>query len=351
MFFGTVILFLLVLGLKSIPSIEMPLLVWVGGILPVPGYFYYYFFLFVFLLIVIYLLRKKFMPEFAQFLIDQSKTVGGVIWTRGLKPMARVTGETIRTSLTRSERIQRLAQREALLERRGLAREIFEARPVRRVIGRTIGPAAIEAIRREIDATEKKVAGQSATSQLAAFRAARSDAERLGILQAIIKDKNIDAALDVTTPGHLTEAEIIQLFNTARRYDREGVIRSALPDLARQTLPPNVPPVEQTPPGISYSQFQAQYIFDRIRPADYENMSRRVLTDNEFLEAMLRRGTGEHINRFIGKFGIEGAQAIERRLQDLATAQGVTVTQWLQNNNPRLYRYFTRGAGQGLIHI
>jgi len=111
MFFGMVILFLLALGLKAIPLIERPWFVWVGGILPVPGYVYYYFFLFVYLLVVVYLLRKKFMPEFAEFLIEQSKAVGGMIWTRGLRPMAGIAARGAAEIAARQKEMEEAAER------------------------------------------------------------------------------------------------------------------------------------------------------------------------------------------------------------------------------------------------
>jgi hypothetical protein len=225
-----------------------------------------------------------------------------------------------------------------------------------------MGPELIQRQRALIDQKEKDFAGKTIDFQLAAFSQAGTDAERLSVINAITKDRNIDDALDPSRTGHITNAQINELYGTAQRYDKTGVLRSAFPELARANLPaaigttpPNVPP-----PGVSVDQYRAQYIFDRIKPADYENMSRRVIGDpsrgvagdNEFLEAIWRRGTGDHVNKLVGRFGIDGALALEQRIQALAAAQKVNPRVWLQSiGNQRLLNYFTAGAGQGLIQI
>ena len=111
MFVGMFVLFFLGLGLKTIPAIEIPLFIWVG-LLPVPGWFIYYFFLFVYLLVIVWLIQK-FMPAFASFLIDQSKALGGMIWTHGLKPMAGTTQKRLGKTVRDSERVRKWAERQA----------------------------------------------------------------------------------------------------------------------------------------------------------------------------------------------------------------------------------------------
>jgi len=89
MFLGIIVLFLLALGLKTIPSVDFPPLTWVG-ILPVPAWFFYYAFLAIYLLIVIWWMTTKAMPTFASFLITQATELGKIIWGKGIKPMGGI---------------------------------------------------------------------------------------------------------------------------------------------------------------------------------------------------------------------------------------------------------------------
>jgi len=158
MFFGVVILFLIALGLKTIPSIETPSFVWIGGLLPVPGWFFYYFFLFIYLLVIVYLLRKKFMPEFAEFLIEQSKAVGGMIWTRGLKPTSGVALKAAEDAAVRQKETEKKAKEE---KRMLTTREKFGgilAKPLRwayKTVGTTPEQVALSREVHEIASAEK----------------------------------------------------------------------------------------------------------------------------------------------------------------------------------------------------
>ncbi|MBT9169426.1 MAG: hypothetical protein DDT19_02785 [Syntrophomonadaceae bacterium] len=268
-----------------------------------------------------------------------------------------------RERIASSERAQQFAQRMAQARTPGTGVPGIRGSLMRivtgptwalgRAMGRAVGPGLIETERKSIDATQKKFAGQTVESQVAGLASAATDADRIGILNAIIGDKNLDDAMDVARFGNaaVTNVEVERLYSIAQnRYDKHSMLRAAFPEIARTHLPAGAPPTPP-PPGISQAQHEAQYVFDRIRPADYENMSRSVPGDNEFLEAMIRRGTDRHIHRFIDRFQMDGAIAFEQRLHALSAAVGIPPDQFLQNVNSRLHRYFTAGAGQGLIHI
>jgi hypothetical protein len=338
MFFGIVILLLLVLGLKSIPSIETPWFIWVGSILPVPGYVYYYFFLFVFLLIVIYLLRKKFMPEFAQFLIDQSKTVGGVIWTRGLKPMARVTGETIRTSLTRSERIQRLAQREALLERKGLVREIIEARPVRRAIGRAIGPAAIEARKREISKFEDE-AEKIKTPELleSKFLSAISDEERIGYLSAAIKKGGPFRGMVTKYVNEaIAAAALAKKIGAVKEAER--ITRALLTENWQN----NIKTLERI--GFENPESKLEELIKKAKGDEIKEFDKRLFTSPRAMELINKFWHGGQVE--VG--GREFGEDFLKPFQEMVNKKQKEDPEWYAINNPRLYRYLTSGAARSL---
>jgi len=51
------------------------------------------------------------MPEFAEFLIEQSKAVGGMIWTRGLRPMAGIAARGAAEIAARQKEMEEAAER------------------------------------------------------------------------------------------------------------------------------------------------------------------------------------------------------------------------------------------------
>ena len=100
--FGIVTLLFLVVGLRGADALLPPAatatisfsgstLVW-GNI---PGYFTYYFFLFVYLVSLLYF-SNKYTPQMADMLIRQAKSMGGMIYAKGLKPMGQAATKDAR---------------------------------------------------------------------------------------------------------------------------------------------------------------------------------------------------------------------------------------------------------------
>ena len=222
---------------------------------------------------------------------------------------------------------------------------------IRQKVGETFGPAQIEAEKTRLEAIEKEALGKRIEEQLTLFRKTKNPIEQLGRLRAIIRDRNIEAAMDTLRFGTsaIQQAEIEALYEVAERLGKVDVIRSTFPQMARRHLPPGT--VGQAPPGITQTQYETQHIFRQIRPDHYSSMARGVLQDKEFVESLIRVGSPVHLHAFIDRFYDEGADAFEERLKTLAQAAGMTPRQFLQSVNPRLYHYITRGGARGLIHI
>ena len=116
--FGVVTLLFLVVGLRGVNALLPPEaltgITFSGATLfwgRLPGYFTYYFFLFVYLVALLYF-SQKYSPQLASMLISQAKAMGGMIYTKGLKPM----GGTLKSSYQDLVRKQPEAEKE--LERR-----------------------------------------------------------------------------------------------------------------------------------------------------------------------------------------------------------------------------------------
>jgi len=258
-------------------------------------------------------------------------------------------GRRVREGIASREGVQRIAERMATYAPRGRFGQVAGAPiwAIGRAMGRAVGPSLIEKERKAIDETEKKAIGQRVEAQLADFRKATTNKERIGILSAMIKDKNIDDAMDPDREGigrnAITIDEIARLYPIAQAREKHQTIRSSFPNIAAANLPPGT----ILPAGVT----PLEYTLERVKAADYENVSRETLENEDFLNAVLQRGMGEHVSRLIAAHQRAAAVALEERLQELASGDRVTPRQYLQNRNPQLYRYFTRGAGRGLIGI
>ena len=223
-------------------------------------------------------------------------------------------------------------------------------------IGQALGPGLIESERKEIDAAEKQVAGQTVASQSAAYARARSDRERIGILNAMIKDKNIDDAMKTNVFGTTDiarKATITRLYQVAQnRHDKHSVLRSAFSDIAAANLPPGT--------VLSGGMTSLDYVFDRIKPADYDKVSRTTLNNNDFVDTVVQRGGGSHVKGLIDGHEQGAVQRLEERLKELAAASSGTtpslvtraqINTYLLNRNRKLHRYLTAGGGRGLLGI
>ena len=321
--------------------------------------FVYFFAMFVYMCIVIYILGKN-MPTLGKVLIDQGKGLMGNLWSMGVKPFASAAWRQTKKTAAESEDVQRIAERMATSrtpELRGWRRLatplVAPFHMATRGIGRAIGPGAVDEQRKQIDATEKNLIGQSVSAQVSAFRSATTDVGRIAALNAMSKDKNIDEAMSARFGNSAIQADEIQrMYVMAQnRYGKHSALRSAFPDIAANNLPAGT-----NTGGLS----NLQHVASRMRPSDYENVSRRTLDNDDFVDAVLVRGMGGQVSSLVGAHQQNAAARLETRLRILtgqstgtppANVTANEMRNYLQNVNPRLHRYFMRGGGQGLINI
>lgn len=166
--FGIILFLFLTIGLKAANFITPPPMG--GGLLmpPIfswiflPQYIIYYFFLFVYLVVALWLSRK-FMPTLASLLIEQGKALGGMLWARGIKPLAGATWRQALLSAAGQEAREKEAERRmeageklGLRERMGLTVGKGIATPARWVSRLTKVTPELAASR-EIEAREKEL--------------------------------------------------------------------------------------------------------------------------------------------------------------------------------------------------
>jgi len=231
----------------------------------------------------------------------------------------------------------------------------------RGVFGRLIGgriAAVTESERKEVDAVEKSVTGQSATSQLRAFRRLTiSDKERVGILNAMTKDGNLGDAMDGARFGRgaITRTDIERLYPTAQRYDKHSALRDAFPAIAVNNLPANAVPRPIGMTDAQYRGLQWEHVFRQIKPANYKQLSRDAIAagpdGDQFVDTLLHFGRGEHARGILDNLGQEGANRMRDRLNQLAISRGALTPAgtpdreaFLKAVNPALQKYLKKSV-------
>jgi hypothetical protein len=296
------------------------------------------------------------------------------LWAR-----ARRSGESIFETVMGRERMEkmraRLQERARIESTRPLTyggRPIEEISGLRGVLARVaVAPWAVrrkiyenilksyEVEKQQIDEIEKKYMALSADMQLAHFRRATSDAERLGILRAIIKSGNLRDVMDTRRYGTnaLTSDEVRGIYGLAEQLGRADVVRAAFPQIAvdyyqdlNQRVPGSVPIPAGIPqvPGAPNLPYYA-YLLQRLRPNDIATMAPDVLQNRELVQALLLMGTPEQFRAFYDRFGPQFIGAFETALDIEAQRRGWFTPQGqpdrnrvLSVTNPQIYEYARR---------
>lgn len=291
----------------------------------------------------------KMAPAGAQGLIKWGKTLG--LGAAGFVGGAALMRTKARLAISQpwQDRMNRLATSRTpgtgMPGMRGvLARMTNPFMSVARWTGRSMGQGLVDSQKQAVGASDKSAAGKSMTTQASLFRSASNDASRIGIIQAMANDQNLDGAI---AAGHVTPAEISRLFAPAAAYGTVGGLRNALPHIAAPYATPDAATIVRAgtlgPVGVPDHMLD---VFQRIRPSNYKSMSNQVLTSPDFLNTLIFAGTGSHLHEFIDRFGLAGRDEIETRLN--ALSGGTSTRTYLQTHNQPLVNYIDRGAGTGV---
>jgi len=206
-----------------------------------------------------------------------------------------------------------------------------------RKAGRAMAPGTSEANKKDIGEAESNAAKQEYEMQRSRYRSARTDTERIGILNSMVKAKHADKALTDLFQGNPNNSELSRLYNFSQHSNDNATLRAAFPEVARVNSPGQ----------------QMGDIFDKIKPADYGILSRDTVRNNDaFLDQLITRGTRNHARQLVDNHEADAITRIGDRLRVLAAnAPGgpQTVSQYLEHENPNLYNYFVYGAGRDLF--
>jgi hypothetical protein len=338
MFVGIFALFFLALGLKAIPLVPQPTTLWFGFIL-IPGWFFYYFFLFVYLLIVVFLLQKA-MPSLAAFLIDQTKAVGGMIWTRGIKPAA---GEAIKRAEQLVIKQSELAEREKAggkLTRgekafREFGRALVPMRWAYKAIGVTPEFVAAKRVEKEMEKFEKAYGKDIDTAAgvhlgipivtpemkaaLGLYLAKMKGAKGIEKLSLEEQRKAVEA-IAATTPKKLEDfvkhkPELIDDEKVGETIRRTMVSKGLEDPDAKKLIEIGVSEDE----AIRKAAFKKAV--DAMKVADIENLALSTLENKEFQEMVVRFKDSNFIRRIGEEKGTEYIEALRERAKELGAKE------------------------------
>ncbi len=272
--------------------------------------------------------------------------------------------------IARSERVQNIANRMATAETpysrstNRLGRAFSErVNPIWsgiRAAGKAAGPGMVDAQKINIEKAEKDVEKSSVNSTISKFRSATDGPSRVGYMNRLIKQNDLDEAVR----NGLDPNEIARTLIEARRYDAHRDIISAMPHLDQPRLNALVG-------AGTYGDLVTAYreeVIDRVKPARAGNLSESVYErtaagmhaatgtrsfDNpELLEAIVRGWDGRHYSKLYETHGPRAIAAIEDRVRQLAANAGAAnVDTWLQTANPRLLTYKNSSAGRQFFNI
>jgi hypothetical protein len=335
-FLGVILLFWLVLGLKL-----MEILLPTGGptIIPIVGWMQigkhiqYFLFLFVYLVIGIYL-GRKFTPTLVATIREFGGQVGGAIWGRVIKPGWKAFRHEIPKMLAESERVQKWAQRQALAERRW---GVFPGR-LRRAVGRALGPALIEARKRDISRAEDE-AEKIKTPELleSKFLSAISDEERIGYLSAAIKKGGpFREMITKYVNEAIAAAALAKKIGAVKEAER--ITRALLTENWQN----NIKTLEKI--GFENPESKLEELIKKAKGDEIKEFDKRLLTSPKAMELINKFWHGGQVE--VG--GREFGEDFLKPFQEMVNKKQKEDPEWYAINNPRLYRYLTSGAARSL---
>ncbi|UZE93377.1 MAG: hypothetical protein IB617_00915 [Candidatus Nealsonbacteria bacterium] len=380
-FLGIILFLFLVLGLRAADSLlpsegitSIPLLAW-GNL---PAYFPYYFFLFVYLTTTLWL-SKKYMPELAGAMIEQGKAWGGMVWSRGLKPLGRAAqpaaekvgeavgkrvggrlagwGEKQRiTGVEKSKKLEEKKGAKAWFSRRGRGwqRRIGTGAEI---TGRGIAAGIEESKIRRIEELKEKTKGKTEQTQFFELQKALTQKlpeEALGITEAMIEDNTLEKA---EKAGIFGDKEHKELVRRSKELGRK-TIYNYKPDIA-------APIVEKEKWERAESlikkggmlkeegsdeegnklikegeESKKEILSDMlkgIKPSQVAQISEESLKNNKIKEAIIDSFTGSQMAEIGRNFEVDTVEGIQRKIDKIEdfeefAEKNPSLTLWLHGN-------------------
>jgi len=199
--------------------------------------------------------------------------------------------------------------------------------------GKVMGSEQIGKLEGEI---EKSVENVSVDGIIALLRDTKSLTKKLAYLNSLAKNNKLDNAFD----QGLDPNELKPIMEFAQKQHMEKDIFSAAPHLARKFILP-------TRPGQTKQQAYEDFI-RKIKRNRVKNMSDRAIDDSDTADAIVKTWNERNFAALLGEGGPEAMDKVEDSVIRLATAAHQTTDDWLQANNPALFKY-KNGTGAGFF--
>jgi len=302
------------------------------------------------------------------------------LWQWGKEQAGARASSAVRERLAGSENVQRISQRMAQVSTPGTTRGGILGRIERTATGgiaggiRRVGRAGLsvsEIEKKHIQKSEEESKKHDVPIVVSKFKGARTVAEKIGYLNRLIKEGDIDDAIySPSNPQGIRFEEIAKVLGDAKKYDSHKDIVGALPILEDAGLRNSaglpsatvLPLAAMTAPQkTQLAQAYSNEIISKIKPARAKQISNQMLTNPVIMESIVRSWDGRHIGPLVDATGITGIQSIERAITTLhgthpvATIPATEHIKWLADpaggNNPVLAKYIKLGAGRGLFTL
>ena len=349
---GVFLLFFLVLGFKSIgllapeiglvSKIPIPFFSWVPSQLS--KFIFYYFCIFVYMAVILWL-AKKYRPALAQALIDFGKEVGGLMWSRGLKPFRGALWEKMRRGAAKEEAKEALekAEAEAKGERwkppggwRGVGRALTYV-PVTGAVRwfQRVTPGV--AVEKDIEAKMKEYEERFGTNYKdAATFPTTSPTDRAAMALYLAKTKGakgIDALSEerqleaIRALGSLTPRKLEDVI----KHKPELIENKALyPIIQGAMLPkgaaePDIENLRKSGVTGTDEELIKKAVYkkaaDALKPPDIDNLAVKTLEHPQFQEAVVRYQTPAIIRRIGEEKGQEYINKIWQKAYELGAEE------------------------------
>jgi len=266
--------------------------------------------------------------------------------------------DLIRAGLTKSGRVQRMAQRMETYSSRD--RGVFGqtvgrvSAPFVRRAGRAMGSGNVDAMAGETRKSETEVQNLATGSIVSRIKGNISTQKKAGYLNAIVKRGDIDEA----RRAGLTDPEIKNIRFSAQKFGAHRDIDTAMPHLTTKAdvvkelatrLGRTPTPAEETRAYDDRFRTMRPDRVQQISEGVFEKDSTGAFLHPETLEQMLGNWDGRHMGNFNEKHGSRGIEAMEQRIDELVAAGPYFGRRdWLEQENPRLLKYIESDAGQRL---
>ncbi len=360
MFLGISLLFLLIIGMRAsnwiVPDVGANPPTFLGWIY-IADYISYYFFLIVYLGIISFISVKS-MPTMAQSIIDQGKAVGKMAVSRVVKPIGRQAGMMARQAAITQEKVEEkwkdVKGLKGWVGRRYAGARKAIAVPTRwayRMAGTTPEMAAMarkESKTARAEETKKKVEGQTEQIQRAELQAAlksKDDSRTVGVMGAMLKDRNLEKADKDGFFGKEGVEKYIEEANkmgikTLNSYDPAKTAKILNPEKweATQEL------IEQGAEweGKEVQKEMISEVLAKMKPSDVKLMSGKALTNDILKEVLVDTFNGNQMAEVGKNFGRDIIDGIQGEITSRGTAKKIA------EKNPDLVLWLHGNAAQNL---